>query len=283
MISRVACRGGHRGGRRVLTAALGVTWWLSCALLASVPPAGASPRAAPTTRAAADSDPGDVPTSPTDSLDWAGYIVSGRTFTSVAGDWTEPSVTCGGTKAAQSAFWIGFDGFSASDPTVEQIGTDSDCTKGTKKAPGAPVYYAWYELYPAALVVLSPASYPVSAADRLSASIHVSGASYSVELTDADRWTYSDVLMTPTIEPDASAEWIAESPSVCNDGRCKPGPLADFGSVDFTGISTDAGTLTTSALDPSAVTMTTKKAKATLAAPGAPVAGTGFSVTWLAP
>jgi len=283
VISRVACRGSHRSGRTARAAALAATCVLSCALLLPAAPAGASPGPGSTARSDAASDPGDVPTSPTDSLDWAGYVVSGRTFTSVAGDWTEPSVSCSGTKAAQSAFWIGFDGFAASDPTVEQIGTDSDCTKGKKKAPGGPVFYAWYELYPAALVVLSPASYPVSPGDHLSASMHVSGASYTVELTDTDRWTYSNVLTTPTVEPNASAEWIAESPSVCSAGRCKPGPLADFGSVDFTGITTDAGTLTTPALASTAVTMTTKKAKQTLAVPGAPVDGTGFPVTWLAP
>ncbi len=41
----------------------------------------------------------------------------------------------------------------------------------------------------------------------------------------------------PDGEPDASAEWIAESPSTCQNGKCKPGPLADFGSVTFTDAS----------------------------------------------
>jgi hypothetical protein len=210
-------------------------------------------------------------------------VASGRTFTSISGDWTQPSVACAGTKAAQSAFWVGLDGFTTTDQTVEQIGTDSDCTKASKKVPSTPLYYAWYELYPAALVVLPPASWPVAAGDRISASIHVAGTAYTVELTDAGRWTYTKVLTTPAVEQNSSAEWIAESPSVCKGGHCKPGPLADFGSVTFTGVSTDAGTLSTPALTTTAVTMTTKNAKATLARPGAPVAGTGFPVTWSAP
>ena len=53
---------------------------------------------------------------------------------------------------------MGIDGFAATDPTVQQIGTDSDCLKGTKKMPGGPSYYAWYEMYPGSIVILPPAA-----------------------------------------------------------------------------------------------------------------------------
>jgi Peptidase A4 family len=39
-----------------------------------------------------------------------------------------------------ASFWVGIDGYSTG--TVEQIGTDSDCSNGS------PSYYAWYEFYP---------------------------------------------------------------------------------------------------------------------------------------
>ena len=68
------------------------------------------------------------------------------------GSWTQPAATCTGTKASQSAFWVGIDGYASSDPTVQQIGTDADCTKGTTKVPSVAVYYAWYELFPDSLV-----------------------------------------------------------------------------------------------------------------------------------
>ena len=82
------------------------------------------------------------------SLDWAGYAVTGAVVTTVSGSWVQPAATCPGTKATESAFWVGIDGFAATDPTVQQIGTDSDCIKGSKKKPGGPSYYAWYEMYP---------------------------------------------------------------------------------------------------------------------------------------
>ena len=68
-----------------------------------------------------------------DSVNWAGYAVTGPTVSNVAGSWVQPTATCPKRQNQQAAFWVGIDGYSATDPTVEQIGTDSDCTKGTKK------------------------------------------------------------------------------------------------------------------------------------------------------
>jgi len=77
------------------------------------------------------------PKGPAISLDWAGYAVTGTALTSAAGSWTQPAAHCTGTKASQSAFWVGVDGYASTDPTVQQIGTDADCTKapGRSRAP----------------------------------------------------------------------------------------------------------------------------------------------------
>ena len=82
------------------------------------------------------------------SVNWAGYAVTGPSVSNVAGNWAQPTATCPKNQNQQAAFWVGIDGYSATDPTVEQIGTDSDCTKATKRKPGGPNYYAWYQLYP---------------------------------------------------------------------------------------------------------------------------------------
>src|SRR5690348_5866611 len=72
------------------------------------------------------------------SSNWSGYAATGGRFTSVSSSWTEPTVACSGT--AYSSFGVGLDGDTSS--TVEQTGTDADCTGST------PQYYAWYEMYP---------------------------------------------------------------------------------------------------------------------------------------
>src|SRR5271165_3522741 len=80
------------------------------------------------------------------STNWSGYAVTGAngSVTSVTGSWVVPPATCteaGGSKAYAS-FWVGIDGWNSS--SVEQTGTDSDCSSGK------PLYYAWYEFYPQA-------------------------------------------------------------------------------------------------------------------------------------
>jgi len=218
------------------------------------------------------------------SLDWAGYASTGPTVTSVSGSWVQPSVTCPGTKVQQSAFWVGIDGFSSSDPTVQQIGTDADCTKKVKKVPGGPVHYAWFEMYPAGLVVLSPSNYPVNPGDTLTAGVTVTGASYALSLVDAGHWTFSTTQVAATPLPlNSSAEWIAEAPTACVGTTCKTVPLADFGSVAFSGATVNGLAVNGAGLTTHQITMTKTKKGTSAKATTSALDGTGhaFGVTWV--
>jgi Peptidase A4 family len=218
------------------------------------------------------------------STNWAGYAVTGTPVTSITGSWVEPSVTCPGTKVEQAAFWVGIDGFAASDPTVQQIGTDSDCTKKVKKVLGGPSYYAWFEMYPSALVVLPSATYPVSPGDVISASVTSSGSSYVLAMSDSGRWSYSTTQVPATAPPlNASAEWITEAPTLCTKSACKVVSLADFGSVPFSGATVNGLAIDAAGLSDNQITMTktltSKKDKASTSALGP--SGESFTVTWV--
>src|SRR5947207_9176278 len=78
------------------------------------------------------------------STNWAGYDVIGSRATHVIGTWTQPTSQCSAGENSWSSPWVGIDGDTSN--TVEQIGTDSDCSGGS------PLYYAWYEMYPKSLV-----------------------------------------------------------------------------------------------------------------------------------
>ena len=219
---------------------------------------------------------------PANSLDWAGYAVTGTTLTSAAGSWTQPAALCSGKKPSQSAFWVGIDGYSSADPTVQQVGTDADCTKGTKKVPSAPSYYAWYELYPDSIVVIDPTTHPVSPGDSLSASVSGSGSTFTLSLTDAGRWSFSTVQVTPVAPLDASAEWIAEAPTTCNGAKCKAVSLADFGTATFTGASANGLPVNSGSFTDHQITMTkNKKGTIVKASVSALAGGNAFTVTWL--
>ena len=216
------------------------------------------------------------------SPNWAGFATTGTPVTSVAGAWTQPSVVCPGKKLEQSAFWVGIDGYLKSDSNVEQVGTDSDCTKGTKRVPSHAVYYAWLEMVPAALVPLDPTTFPVVPGDALSAGVSVVGSIYTLSISDATQhWSYSTPELAATPLPlNSSAEWIAEAP--CSGSSCKVLPLADFGSVTFTGATVNGGPVNAAGLTDDLITMAKNK-KASPKASTSSLDGTGhsFTVTWL--
>ena len=116
----------------------------------------------------------------------------------------EPTGTCTSRRSAQySSFWVGLDGFNSN--SVEQTGTDVDCNGRT------PVYYGWYEMYPA-----NPVNYTntVRPGDHFSASVTFTGTeTYTLVLTDSTQgWTHTTVKNQTGLTR-SSAEVITEAPS----------------------------------------------------------------------
>jgi Peptidase A4 family len=200
----------------------------------------------------------------TTSTNWSGYVLTGGTgaFSSVSSSWTEPAASCGsGTQYA--AFWVGLDGYNSN--SVEQTGTDSDCSGGS------PDYYGWYEMYPADPVYFTN---PVAPGDSLSASVAVSGTSYTLTLTDSTQgWTQTE--NESGSYADSSAEVITEAPSSAQG----PLPLADFGTIGYSAAAADG--VSFSAQDPTSITMVAgdgDQLDSTSALDGSG----GFSNTWQA-
>jgi Peptidase A4 family len=166
--------------------------------------------------------PGSAPGSVT-STNWAGYAATGGNgaFTSVASDWTQPSVTCK-SGDQYTSFWAGLDGYS--DASVEQIGTDADCAGKTAG------YYAWYEMYPAAPVDFSNTVEP---GDHFAVSVSYTGTNeYALKISDTTQGWSHTVDKSLAGADRSSAEIIVEAPC-CGSGG-DPLPLAHFGSITFT-------------------------------------------------
>lgn len=194
------------------------------------------------------------------STNWSGYAATGGRFTSVSSSWTEPTVVCSGT--AYSSFWVGLDGDTSN--TVEQTGTDADCSGST------PQYYAWYEMYPKYPTNLSD---PVQPGDAMSASVTTNGAGrFTLSISDATQnWTYTTTQRLKSAAL-ASAEVIAEAPS----SRSGVLPLADFGTVSFANATANGVSL--ASLNPDPITMVSGS---TVKAQPSSISSSGsFSVTW---
>jgi hypothetical protein len=171
------------------------------------------------------------------SNNWSGYAVTGAagSVSDVKASWTVPTVTCSGFRGQYASFWLGIDGYSSS--TVEQTGTDSDCSRGK------PTYYAWYEFFPAGSVTIS--SMTIEPGDIMSAEVVYNGTQFTCTITDHRTSQSFSTSSTVSTAQRSSAEWIAEAPSGLLRGVL---PLADFGTVyfgpAFTGISgTDVATI----------------------------------------
>ena len=195
------------------------------------------------------------------STNWSGYAVTGSKFTSVSSSWTEPTATCSAT--AYSSFWVGLDGDTSN--TVEQTGTDADCSGRTPK------YYAWYEMYPKFPVNFNNTVRP---GDRLTASVTTDGrGNFTLKISDTTQAWSKTVTAKLKSAKLASAEVIAEAPSSSSGVL----PLANFGTVSFTGASANGSSLTSSTPNIDPITMSS--GSTVKAQPGSISSG-AFSVAW---
>jgi hypothetical protein len=162
---------------------------------------------------------------PGTSTNWSGYAIDGTGATAMTGTWVEPKVTCAPGENSWSSPWVGIDGDNSN--TVEQTGTDSDCRNGV------PSYYAWYEMYPKAMVVVNMG--PVSPGDSFTGSVaYSSHTGFTLTLTDNTTHVTVSEQQSSTKAARTSVEWIMEGPS--------KGLLSDFASpFGFTGISAAIG------------------------------------------
>ena len=196
------------------------------------------------------------------SDNWAGYAAGGGTFTSVASNWVEPSVTCG-SEDTYSSFWVGLDGDGTS--SVEQTGTKADCSGGSAQ------YSAWYEMYPAYPVTYSDNVQP---GDSMSASVATDGnGNFTLTLTDSSQgWTETQNQYSSSAQ-DGSAEVIAEAPY--SNGVL---PLSNFGSVDFTGSTVNGSALGNSS--PDQINLVSDGGVTEATTSGLDGSGEDFGVTW---
>jgi Peptidase A4 family len=176
------------------------------------------------------------------SENWAGYVASGKTFSSVSGSWTVPKVTASAdSNQAYSAQWVGLGG-TGNSSSLEQIGTSADYANGQAN------YYAWYELLPAAETKVDLAVHP---GDNISATVSVSGTTVHLSLTDTTNGQSVNKTLSMSNPDTSSAEWIVEAPaSETGDGSTQVLPLADFSKTTFSSATATADGHTGGISDP---------------------------------
>jgi hypothetical protein len=164
-----------------------------------------------------------VPSTLAYSYNWSGYALStgAGAVSQVAGSWVVPAVSS--SVSGYSAAWVGIDGWS--NNMVEQIGTQSNYLSGQAR------YSAWYEMYPAPAVNLG---LTITPGDTISAAVVYNGSGqFLLSITDVNTGGMFSTTQTSSGAVRTSAEWVQEAPSSIAGTL----PLADFGTINFSGAS----------------------------------------------
>ena len=218
---------------------------------------------------------------------YVAYAAPGGSFSAVSASWTVPTVTCAAGASTDAVQWAGIGDVTS----VAQDGTQTGCVDGS------PDYSAWYEMYgdqavnSGSLVSLSASAYPVAPGDGMSATVSITGSTWTLELTDATKgWHFAINIASPTPAlSQGSAEWIVEDPTEgvsCASGSPVGGSLpvlSNFGTVQFTGATAayNGKTSPIAALSPNAIQITA--GSQVTAAPGRlDATGDGFTDSWYA-
>jgi hypothetical protein len=209
------------------------------------------------------------------SRNWAGYDAIGVAgdYHQVSASWTQPTVTCPATDPnSYSSFWVGLDGGVSGNRTVEQTGTEADCINHS------PSYYAWYEVFPKAA---HPCSITVDAGDSISASVDYDSTLglFTLLVTDSTHPGSCGTTFSLRRAQLSTAEVIAEAPAGSHSPVFGILPLANFGTVSFTGAEVNSGSL--SAATPDEVIMTSDGlSTGTLKADPGSLSVGSFDVVW---
>jgi peptidase A4-like protein len=217
------------------------------------------------------------------STNWSGYAddhSKGAVYSSVTGKWTEPKISgCKASTLSAVVFWVGIDGISKVDPTVEQDGTIAVCPGNGSTTP---LYGTWWEMFPSTNVTI--VGQTVKPGDKIAASVVRSGTKYTLKVTDSTTAGNSfsrTATCAATTCKNQSAEWIAERPEI--NGSLST--LPKFGTWTLTSATVKAGSKsgTIKSFPDDEITMFNKKGGHVLAKPSAlNSAGNSFKDVWKA-
>jgi hypothetical protein len=163
-------------------------------------------------------------------------VAAAGPYTSVAGTFTVPALTSAATCNEEMSEWVGIDGNANANLIQAGIG-EAMANPGTGRCSGGYSIWAWWEILPAASVLVPMT---VSAGDRVTVTIaQISGSNWQIQLTDdtdAQTFTGDESYTAPL----SSAEWVVEAPedrSVCG-GACDLSPYSPavtFSGAGYTG------------------------------------------------
>ena len=204
------------------------------------------------------------------SLNWAGYIRPGHSFSSASGTWTVPTLKT--TYDGYSSTWVGIDGASGNDRYLIQTGTEADVSSGRR------TYRAWWEIITPTDIAPETlfGNLVIHPGDSISASVAKLATGKWIMRLRNNTTGHSASHTAAFAGPGSSAEWIQEDTDV--NGYISSAP--DWGSVTFRRLLLNHANphlLATEAVD-----LVDDQGTREAATSVPTTAGSGFTVRWLA-
>lgn len=157
------------------------------------------------------------------SENYAGYaatdFVRPAAYQKVSGRWVVPPATCSSGENADASIWVGMTSDASDRSLLAQLGSATDCQGGQ------PLYYLWWEMFPAPSVQLS---FSLRAGDLVMAAVAFQHGAFQLSLDIPGEGVHFSVSRAGKISDTRIAECIVEPATIIDNPATNKGHLETF-------------------------------------------------------
>jgi hypothetical protein len=157
------------------------------------------------------------------STNYAGYAATDfarqAVYQRVSGRWVVPPAACSPGQNTDASIWVGMTSDASDQSLLAQLGSATDCQGGQ------PLYYLWWEMFPAPSVQLA---LPVRAGDLVTAAVAFQHGVFQLSLDVPGEGVHFAISRAGKISDTKVAECIVEPATIIDDPATNKGHLETF-------------------------------------------------------
>lgn len=168
-------------------------------------------------------------TQPNDT--YAGYAATDfdhpPAYQKVTGRWVVPAAHCAPGENSDASIWVGMSSDASDQSLLAQLGTATDCQDGS------PLYYLWWEMFPAPSV---PLDLPLQAGDTATATVTFQHGTFQLGIDVPKENVHFSTRQAGKVTDTSIAECIVEPATVIDDPTTNKGhveQLTQFGQISI--------------------------------------------------
>jgi hypothetical protein len=158
---------------------------------------------------------------------YAGYAATNfdqpAAYQKVSGRWVVPPAHCSPGEDSDASVWVGMTSDETDQSLLAQLGSATDCQGGQ------PLYYLWWEAYPAPSVQLD---FPLQVGDSVTASVAFQHGTFLLSLDVPGERVHFSVSQPGKVSDTKVAECIVEPATIVDDPATNKGHLLSLTDFD---------------------------------------------------